>query len=74
MQIVNIYRYIRDDGGITHSITKPDDVEYTILYRLIADEDKELVNGDIHTECIDVDDIEKWLEIDASPIDDEIIG
>lgn len=64
MQIVNLYKYIRDDGGTTISPAKPN-TEYTEMFRLIADEDKELVNGDIRTICIDVETTEGWIETDA---------
>ena len=64
MQIVNLYKYIRDDGGTTVSPTKPN-TEYTEMFRLIADEGKELMNGDVRTPCIDVEHIEGWTEIDA---------
>ena len=64
MQIVNLYKYIRDDGGVTVSPVKPD-IEYTEMFRLIADENKELVNGDVRTPCIDVEHTEGWTEIDA---------
>lgn len=64
MQIVNLYKYIRDDGGTTVSPTMPN-TEYTEMFRLIADEGKELVNGDIHTSCIDVETTEGWIEVEA---------
>ena len=64
MQIVNLYKYIRDDGGTTVSPTKPN-TEYTEMFRLIADEGKELMNGDVRTPCIDVEHIERWPELDA---------
>ena len=64
MKIVNLYKYIRDDGGATVSPVKPN-IEYTEMFRLIADEGKELVNGDIHTSCIDVETTEGWIEVDA---------
>lgn len=70
MQIINLYKYIRDDGGITVSPVKPN-IEYTEMFRLIADEGKELMNGDIRTSCIDVESIEGWSEIDAPITDDE---
>lgn len=69
MQIVNLYKYIRDDGGVTVSPIKPN-TEYTEMFRLIANEGKELMNGDIRTPCIDVETTEGWSEIDA-PITDE---
>lgn len=64
MQIVNLYKYIRDDGGVTVSPVKPN-VEYVEMFRLIADEGKELVNGDIHTSCIDVETTEGWTETEV---------
>lgn len=70
MQIVNLYKYIRNDGGTTISPIKPN-TEYTEMFRLIADEGKELMNGDIRTSCIDVESTEGWSEIDAPITDDE---
>ena len=64
MKIVNLYKYIRDDGGATVSLVKPN-AEYVEMFRLIADEGKELVNGDIHTSCIDVETTEGWIEVEA---------
>ena len=70
MKIVNLYKYIRDDGGVTVSPVKPN-IEYIEMFRLIADEGKELMNGDIRTPCIDVESTEGWSEIDAPITDDE---
>ena len=68
MTIINLYRYERDDGGATVSPVKPEDKEYTIEYRLIADEGMILVKDDIKTPCIDVVDPEGWTEeIDPGP-------
>lgn len=74
MQKISLYRYVRPDGGVTHSLSKPDNVEYTIVYRLIADEGKELINGDIRTTCIDTNTDEGWSEVDAEPIEEEPIA
>ena len=41
MQIVNLYKCVRDDGGITVSPDKPN-AEYAEMFRIIADEGKEL--------------------------------
>ena len=70
MKIVSLYKYIRADGGTTISPVKPN-TEYTEMFRLIAEEGKELVNGDIRTSCIDVESTEGWSEIDAPITDDE---
>jgi hypothetical protein len=64
MQVINLYKYIRKDGGVTVSPVKPD-CEYTEMFRIVADEGKVLVKGDIVTTCIDTDFIEGWEEIDA---------
>ena len=71
MQIVTLYRYQRPEGGVTVSPVMPDGVEYTTKFRLIADEGKILVNGDITTSCTDVDSAEGWSEIDAPEEDNE---
>lgn len=64
MKIVSLYKYTRVDGGTTISPVKPN-TEYVEMFRLIADEGKELMNGDVRTPCIDVEHIEGWTEIDA---------
>ena len=64
MKIVRIYKYIRADGGTTVSPVKPN-AEYTEMFRLIADEGKELMNGDIRTLCVDVESTEGWIEVEA---------
>ena len=59
MQTKPLYKYTRADGGVTISPTQPD-VEYTQMYRLIADEGSEITNGQITTTCIDVVSFEGW--------------
>ena len=68
MQKITLYRYSRPDGGVTNSPVKPENEEYTTRYRLIADEGKTLVNGDITAECIDTDSAEGWNEIDCPDV------
>lgn len=58
-----LYRYKREDGGITVSPNKPE-CEYTELIRLIADEGKILTDGSITTHCIDTETLYQWSEID----------
>ena len=68
MIIKILYRYIRDDGGITISPIEPIDKEYDTLSRLIADEGKTLTkNGEDLTFCVDVENYEiaNWYEVDA---------
>lgn len=65
MQVINLYRYSRPNGGVTNSIEKPEGIDYSIKYRLIAEDGKLLTNGSDSTECIDVDSTDGWFEIDA---------
>jgi hypothetical protein len=41
MKIITLYRFIREDGGVTVSPKEPA-TDYTLLLRLIADEGKVL--------------------------------
>jgi hypothetical protein len=66
-----IYRYIRPDGGITDSTTKPD-CEYILRYRLIADKGKVYTNNEITVTVLDVDSIEGWHQIDATTVETKI--
>lgn len=67
MIIKELYHYEREEGKITVSTEKPD-CEYTLRYRLIAGEDKELTkDGENFTTCIDVDTVEEWYEVDSNP-------
>ena len=63
MEIVTLYRFRRESGGFTESPSKPDGVDYTTRYRLIADERKLLTDGKTKTYCIDVDSVDGWSEI-----------
>ena len=63
MQIINLYRYIRPDGGVTVSTVKPD-TDYTELYRLVADEGKVLTNNNTSTTCVDTTDPALWVEVE----------
>ena len=73
MQVKTLYKTIRPDGGVTVSPDKPEDEEYTEMYRLIADEGKLLTpNGIDTTPCVDVDFTDGWLEIDAPEEETEI--
>lgn len=64
MFIKELYCYEREEGKVTVSTGKPD-CEYSLRFRLIADEDKELTkDGENFTTCIDVDSTEGWYEVD----------
>lgn len=65
MQIITLYKYTREDGGVTVSPAKPN-TDYTEMYRLVADEGKALTLDGVNlTSCTDVEDTEGWYEVDA---------
>ncbi len=65
MQIKNLYKFKRSDGGTSVSLEKPEELEYTTLFRLIADEGKALTNdGKTFHPCIDTDNTDGWSEVD----------
>ena len=61
----NLYRYVGRNGIIT-SLVFLDDAKYYPMYRLIANENKILTDGQIKTPSVDifVEDLDKWTEID----------
>jgi len=59
-----LYRFKREDGGITVSPNKPE-CEYTELIRLIAEKGKVLTDGSVKTRCKDVESVDGWTEIEA---------
>lgn len=63
MRIINLYRYERENGGITVSPNKPNG-EYTEMFRLVADKGKLLTDGVNRCLCADVESPEGWAEID----------
>lgn len=63
MEIITLYRFRRESGGFTESPSKPEGVDYTTRYRLMADEGKLLTDGKTKTCCIDVDVVDGWTEI-----------
>ena len=68
MTIKTLYRYKREDGGITVSLNKPE-CEYTELARIIADEGKVITkDGENHFAVIDTDSTDGWYEVDEPVI------
>ena len=68
MQTKIIYIYLGEgNGGLQTPFKLLNATESKTMTRLIADEGKILVNGDVRTSCIDVenDAIDGWSEIDA---------
>ena len=63
MKRVNLYRYIRQDGGVTISPNVPN-CEYDEMIRLVSDADKILSNGEKTALCIDTTNEDEWHEID----------
>lgn len=65
MTNIPIYIYAGENGTIQSPIKLPIQ-ESRQMRRLIADDGKELVKGDITTSVIDVElnDVENWTEID----------
>ena len=64
MRTIPLYRYRREDGGITVSPIKPN-CEYTDMIRLVADEGKVLTKDGMNTApCVDVVSAEGWTEIE----------
>lgn len=68
MHKITLYRYKRADGGVTVSPVQPDG-EYTVLYRLVAEDGYTLTDGNTVAGCVDTDNPEAWAEI--SEITDE---
>lgn len=70
MQKINLYRYTRNDGGISVSPIQPN-VSYTTMVRLIADEGKQLTKNNVDfCECVDDESDEGWIEVDAQEEDE----
>ena len=65
MQIIPLYKYIREGGGVTVSPIKPESAEYSAMFRIVADEGEAITNGDIVTSCIDTDSTHGWTAIPA---------
>ena len=64
MQIIKLYKYEREKGGVTVSPVKPDG-EYTEMVRLVADEGKVLTKDGVNfTTCVDTDTADVWYEVD----------
>lgn len=63
MQTRRLYRVTRADGGVDVMPTMPDGGEYTMSYRLIADEGHILTDGTTQTPCVDTATPEAWSEV-----------
>lgn len=66
MQIINLYKYQRADGGTTISPIKPN-CECVPMYRLVADEGMALTkDGENFTSCVDTDTADGWYEVEVN--------
>lgn len=63
----DLYRYVGRNGIIT-SLVHLDDAKFYSMYRLIADEEKVLTDGEQKVKAIDifVEDLGKWTEIEEN--------
>ena len=61
---IPLYKYKREDGGISVSPIKPAG-EYTEMVRLVADEGKMLTKDGVNLHyCKDTDTADGWYEVD----------
>lgn len=73
MEIKELYRYTRENGGVTVSTEKPE-CEYEITYRIIADEGMEVTQDGVNTFCcVDTDDTNGWYEVELIEPVEEVI-
>lgn len=65
MKVIDLYKYTREDGGVTVSPEKPEDKDYTLQYRLVADHNKILTDEIRQVSVIDieVENLSNWREI-----------
>lgn len=71
MKKVVLYRTIKENGVVSVSPIKTNGYNST-LYRLIADDGKELVRENVRAICIDTNNPEQWVEEDEVKKNDNI--
>mgnify|MGYP003295510686 CR=1 FL=1 len=61
----NLYRYIGKNGIIT-SLVQLEDAKFYAMFRLTADDNKMLTDGNVKVKSIDIfaEDLSNWTEID----------
>ena len=65
MKVIDLYKYVRPDGGVTVSTIEPT-CKYTRMVRLVADEGKALtLDGVSFSVSSDVNSTDGWYEVDA---------
>lgn len=68
MQTIQLYNFIRPDGGMTVTPVRPSEAGFRTDYvRLVADDGKAITDGEIVACCIDVraDDADGWTDCDG---------
>ena len=68
MTIIQLYKY--KEGGATVVSPRDPGVAYEPMYRLIAEEGKEITDGTTVTTCIDVESTEGWRDYEPDTPDD----
>ena len=63
MQILTLYRFERENGGVSVSTEKTEGA-YTETKRLVADDGMVLTDGNTYTPCIDTEDTGTWTEVE----------
>ena len=72
MKIITLYKYTREDGGITVSPNKPE-CEYAELVRIVADEGKRITqDGETLYIVIDQEASDGWYEVDDPQSEQEV--
>ena len=66
MQKISLYRYVRNDGGVTISPVKPE-ANYTELCRLVAEDGCTLIDGNTSAQCVDTYNPDVWTEREQAP-------
>lgn len=65
MQVITLYVFNREDGGVTVSPVKPETNDYTESARIVAEEGKLLTKDNINFyPCLDTDDLDSWYEVE----------
>ena len=74
MIIKELYYYERETGKFTVSTEKPD-CDYSLRYRLIAENGKELTkDGERFFSCVDVYESDGWYEVVSNKIEHSIVS
>lgn len=74
MIVIPLYKYYREDGGVSVSPIKPI-VNYTECFRIIADDGMILTqDNNNYFHCIDTYCVDEWIEIKDENIQEDYYG